>query len=94
MEKFTEEAIMDEPTYHQDGKLWCHLTAKDIPTLHDIALKIGLRGEWFQNQPGRPHYDISSKTLRDKAAKLGVVRVKKKYLFEYLTYHYGSNKTS
>ena len=38
---------------------WCHLTSKDIKELHNFALKIGLKREWFHNHKFVPHYDVS-----------------------------------
>lgn len=35
-----------------------HLVADTLDELHEFALKIGLKREWFQNHPKHPHYDI------------------------------------
>ena len=43
------------------GKRWCHMwadSADDLPQLHVIARRIGLKFEWFQDKPGFPHYDL------------------------------------
>lgn len=43
------------------GTRWCHLWAdktEDLPQLHEIARKIGLKRAYFQNRPGFPHYDL------------------------------------
>ena len=47
------------------GKKWCHMmTDGRLKELHEMAEKIGLRREWFQDSY-HPHYDLvsSKKTL-------------------------------
>lgn len=34
----------------------------NIDELHQFAEQIGLRREWFQDKPGRPHYDLTRTT--------------------------------
>lgn len=36
----------------------CHMVADTVEELHAMADKIGVKRRWFQNIPGRPHYDI------------------------------------
>lgn len=53
----------------------CHMLADTLPELHEMARLIGMKPEWFQNEPGRvPHYDVSV-TRRREAVRLGVVEV-------------------
>ena len=42
------------------GHWWCHLWCApgDEAALHTLAVRIGLRREWFQAKPGFPHYDL------------------------------------
>lgn len=36
----------------------CHMIADSVDELHAMADHIGMRRRWFQNKPGKPHYDI------------------------------------
>jgi hypothetical protein len=41
-------------------KRWCHMmTDGHIDELHMFAKSIGLKREWFQDDPLHPHYDLS-----------------------------------
>ena len=44
-------AMMDPQTRRNGGR-WCHLytDSKDLSELHDIAQRIGMRREWFQDR--------------------------------------------
>src|SRR5687768_1075899 len=87
---FQYEVIIDKPKKHGDGLYWSHLSAKNVLVLHEFAVRVGLKKEWFQNKPGRPHYDIKSGKLRQRAKDLGAVEVSSKYLVRYLQHHYQS----
>lgn len=52
----------------------CHLWADTIDELHDFAMRLGLRMEWFQCPPKASweHYDISL-SVKKKALKMGAV---------------------
>jgi len=63
------------------GKKWCHLVADDIQELHDFAVKLGLKREWFQNHRIQPHYDITV-SKREKAIKLGAISIETKQMAE------------
>lgn len=44
------------------GHRWCHMFSDsvDLAELHWTAERIGLRRQWFQNEPGKlPHYDLT-----------------------------------
>lgn len=36
-----------------------HMMADTLEELHDMADKIGLKREWFQDHKRHPHYDVS-----------------------------------
>lgn len=61
----------------------CHMIADTEEELHEMARKIGLRREWFQDT-SRPHYDVS-KTKRAEAVRHGAVEVSVKELIALLT---------
>lgn len=63
--------IFDSPMKHPDGYYWSHMTASNLQYLHEFASKIGLKREWFQDKPGRPHYDIKTDIIRRRASKNG-----------------------
>lgn len=47
--------------YFGSGKQSCHMaTDQDDPTeLHELAERIGLRREWYQEHPTLGHYDLT-----------------------------------
>lgn len=60
--------------------LWCHMmTDGGIEELHQMADKIGLKREWFQNHPLHPHYDLRP-SMRKLAVENGAVEVTKQEL--------------
>jgi hypothetical protein len=61
---------------HRDHsfKLSCHMTTMGtVDDLHAFALRLGLREEWYAEDP-IPHYILSPK-LRAKALMLGAVEL-------------------
>ncbi len=43
------------------GTRWCHMwasTPQQLEELHEMARRIGLRRNYFQNRAGFPHYDM------------------------------------
>jgi len=57
------------------GMLMSHLVADTEAELHAMAGHLGLRRNWFQNNPrGTPHYDVCQAT-RLKALQAGVLPV-------------------
>lgn len=51
-----------------------HMGAPDIEELHKMAAAIGIKREWFQNDPWHPHYDIS-KGKKALALQMGAMEV-------------------
>ncbi len=56
----------------------CHMVADTKGELHEMADKLGLRREWFQDG-SRPHYDVS-KGKRKLAVELGAIEITTKEL--------------
>lgn len=53
----------------------CHLiTDGNLDELHQFAAGIGLKRAWFQDKPGRPHYDLTP-VRRIHAVAAGAVEV-------------------
>lgn len=52
---------------------WCHMTADTLEELHEMAEKIGMRREWFQDKR-IPHYDLVE-SRRSRAIELGAIEV-------------------
>lgn len=48
--------------------------------LHHFAQKIGLKREWFQDNPRHPHYDILSNRIRRAAIRSGAKMVDRRQL--------------
>jgi hypothetical protein len=56
---------------------WSHLVADTDDELHDFAVRLGMRREWFQHKESRPHqahYDVPERARRD-ALDLGAIPV-------------------
>ena len=85
-----KNVVFDTPVYRNDNYRWCHLTAKNIELLHQFAQSIGLKREWFQDKPKRPHYDIRSKIIRRKAVAKGAIEIESKQFIEYQIHYYGN----
>ncbi len=65
--------LVDDAFIEWRGRRWCHLQADSAEELHEFALRLGLRREWFQTRTGRPdrdHYDITE-AAREQAIALG-----------------------
>jgi len=70
------------------GKLgWSHLIADSIYELHDFAIKIGLKHEWFQAKPEKPHYDVKG-MMRKRAIENGAKIVSSKEIIKVLRENY------
>ena len=71
------DAIKKTPPTDPTGGRWrwknyCHLWADDLKQLHQVALGLGLKLEYFQNLKDFPHYDLT-KTMRLRAVRAGAV---------------------
>lgn len=66
---------------------WSHMISESIDELHIFAKKVGLKFEWFQDKPGKPHYDIRG-SVRKKALVYGAVEVSPKEIVKILKVHY------
>ena len=56
---------------------WSHLVADTDEELHAFVARMGMRREWFQDKPGRPHhahYDLPERA-RAEAVANGAVEV-------------------
>lgn len=52
-----------------------HLGSTDIDALHELAAKIGLKREWFQDHPRHPHYDLLGIDMIKAAWQAGASQV-------------------
>ncbi len=71
------DAIKKTPPTDPTGGRWrwknyCHLFGDDLKELHALALRIGLKLNYFQNLKDFPHYDLT-KTMRSRALRAGAV---------------------
>jgi hypothetical protein len=44
-----------------------HVIADELEELHKFARNIGLKRQWFQDNPRHPHYDITSSKKLERA---------------------------
>lgn len=65
--------------YKYGRMIMSHMGSDNIDELHEMANKLGLKREWFQDKKHHPHYDIS-KGMKLKAIELGAVEVSDKQL--------------
>ena len=59
----------------------CHLFADDVLELHLHAHKMGLKRDWFQDNPRLPHYDLTRRQRR-VAIRLGAIEATDEMLIE------------
>lgn len=61
-----------------------HMLADSLEELHEIAEKVGLKREWFQENK-TPHYDLCQ-SKRKLAIKLGAIDVNNRELVQIIYY--------
>jgi len=66
---------------------WSHLIADSIHELHDFAIKIGLKPNWFQEKPEKPHYDVKG-MMRKRAIESGAKEISTKEIIKVLRENY------
>jgi hypothetical protein len=71
---------VDKPRHRLGRMVMCHMTADRLDELHDMADRLGVR-RWFQDKPGKPHYDLC-KANRARAIAAGAVEVESRALLE------------
>lgn len=59
------------------------ISDSSVDELHRFAVGIGLRHEWFQDHPLRPHYDLM-KNKKKKAVEAGAKKVSSREIVEIL----------
>jgi hypothetical protein len=65
-------------SHHHEAKVYfdgVHLISPFLQNLHAFAHSVGLKREWFQDKPGRPHYDVL-KGMVQKVEAVGVIRLR------------------
>lgn len=55
----------------------CHMIGDTLEELHEMADRIGIKREWFQEDASTPHYDLS-KTRRKLALEAGAIELDRK----------------
>lgn len=58
---------------------WSHMTADTLDELHDMASRIGLRREWFQDKKHHQHYDVTMSKRREAIARGAVPLTRREY---------------
>jgi hypothetical protein len=71
---------VDAPRHKLGRMLMCHMAADTLTELHAMAKQLGVR-RWFQDKPGRPHYDVC-KAYRARAIAAGAVEVDSRCLLK------------
>lgn len=59
------------------------MLADSLEELHEMARRIGLRREWYQNNPRHPHYDLRP-SKRHQAIKAGAIPVTHNEMIEIM----------
>jgi hypothetical protein len=61
----------------------CHMYADTLEELHAMALRIGMRLAWFQDDKRLAHYDLVP-ARRVKAVQFGAVEHTRRQMFEFM----------
>lgn len=64
---------VDNGKWKYGRMLMCHMLADTVEELHEMAKKLGLKQEWFQEK-STPHYDICQ-SKRKLAIKCGAIEI-------------------
>lgn len=73
---------IDDAYKQYKGYTMCHLVADTEEELHNFALTIGLKREWYQCKPNKiPHYDVSL-LKRALAVQRGAKEITQKQLIK------------
>lgn len=78
--------MVGEAVWPYRGTLYCHMMSDQpgqagLDELHAFAASIGMKRDWFQNKPGKPHYDMS-KNRRFLAIRKGAQPVTDREMIE------------
>ena len=63
---------VDVPRWKLGRMVMCHMIADSLDELHEMATKLGLKRDWFQDRASTPHYDVC-KRKRVQAVRLGAI---------------------
>lgn len=67
---------VDSARHPFKGHIMCHMTADSLCELHDMAVRLAMKRNWFQTPPKAsfPHYDIPERR-RELAIRYGAIEV-------------------
>lgn len=73
---------VDQARHPFRGMVMCHMLADSLEELHDMALLIGMKLEWFQ-PTSTPHYDLDVER-RASALQHGAIEIGRKRTVEII----------
>lgn len=74
---------VDNASNHYKRMKMCHMIADTLEELHEMARKIGMKKEWFQDDIDHPHYDLSL-SRRALAVQYGAIEVSSRELIQII----------